>query len=132
MKQLAVFCMLCFALCPALATASPGMGGDRFAAADADKDGFLNRDEFSAAFPTLKKEAFGIIDADKDGRISHGEWQAFSGGHGMGGPGGASPHGHPGDGGSSLPLLPVPQQDRDKSVPSPGRNELPLLSPPGR
>lgn len=87
-------------------TAGGPMGG-KFAAADTDKDGFLSKEEFAAAFPGLKPEAFGLIDKDGDGKISAGEWASFYMGHGGSKP---PPSGEGSEkGGEALPVVPVPQ-----------------------
>jgi len=84
---------------------------DRFASADTDKDGYLNREEFAKAFAGLKPEAFDLIDKDKDGRISRDEWTAFSSGHGSRGEQGGHGSGEPAkqQGKETLPVVPVPR-----------------------
>ena len=133
MKKILLLSLFSFSL-SATALAMPGAGGGKFAVADSDKDGFLNSEEFSAAFPTLKKEAFGLIDSNQDNRISREEWQSFSGGHG----GGMEMQGQstpPPAAGGALPLLPIPQQNEVVPQPAPQPAEqhgsaLPLLTPP--
>lgn len=87
-------------------TAGASMGG-KFAAADTDKDKFLSKEEFAAAFPGLKPEAFDRIDKDRDGKISVEEWASFYMGHG----GSKMPPSGEGSeqGGEALPVVPVPQ-----------------------
>ncbi len=54
--------------------------GDRFDACDANKDGFLSREEFKSCFKRMKPEnadkRFESTDADKDGRVSKDEMAA--------------------------------------------------------
>ena len=133
-------------LFPCIAQAMPDKAGARFASADLNRDGFLDRKEFAKAFPTMKPEAFVLIDADKDGRIASAEWNGFFAGHGMGQEAARNTGTAPGSGQGSpntdtsgaLPLLPIPHQDARVPVPgavqgSPeGTRELPLLSPPAR
>lgn len=94
---------------PGTASGAPGatapMGG-KFAAADTDKDGFLNKEEFAAAFPGLKPEAFTLIDKDGDGRISAQEWGSLSMGHGAQTP---PPAGQENKAAGTLPVVPIPQ-----------------------
>lgn len=98
---------------PGTALGGPAEGENmsgKFAAADTNKDGFLDKEEFAAAFPALKSEAFTLIDKDGDGRVSAAEWGSLSMGHG-------GSRDFPGGGrsvpdGESLPLEPVPQGQR--------------------
>jgi hypothetical protein len=105
----ALFCgvMLLFLGVPA-ATAMPGTSGknDKFATADTNKNGYLNREEFAKAFSGLKPEAFDFIDKDKDGKIVAEEWKAFSSGHG----GHASGQTAPPAKKETLPIEPAPQK----------------------
>lgn len=60
----------------------PSDPGERFALIDADHDGKLSWEEFSAARPNINRNAFDTIDANGDGGICLDEWKAFSAGHG--------------------------------------------------
>lgn len=133
MRYLVVLCqvasLLLFPVVFSDSHASPGMGGDKFGAADVNKDGCLNAEEFGAAFPGLKQEAFSLIDSDKNSCISREEWQAFSGGHGKNAHAVPQPEQQ-----GALPLLPAPRQDpppADGDGTNPG-GALPLLSSPAK
>ncbi len=118
MKRLSFALLLaCFAF---PAQAMPGGMSGSFDKADANKDGFLNWEEFHAAFSSLKREAFDIIDANRDGRISKEEWNAFRVGHGKPDAGqeatsSAAPKASPGT--QALPLLNAPGKARPEAEP---------------
>ena len=50
---------------------------------DANGDGKLSFEEFSAAQQELMRSGFDMIDTDKDGKISADEWNTFLKVHGM-------------------------------------------------
>lgn len=116
MKRIVVCCALVLvAAAPVCAMPGAMAGGDKFSAADTDKDGFLSREEFSAAFSGLKKEAFDHIDKDADNKIAAEEWRAFTSGHGK-----SAPHGdQPADAAHGA-------QSGEKS------GDLPVLTPPSK
>jgi len=45
---------------------------------DANKDGFLTREEIRARFPRFTDEMFAQADTGKDGKLTVAEWQAFA------------------------------------------------------
>ena len=94
--------------------AAADAGEDSFVQADVNKDACLSWEEFSTAFPSLRKEAFDLIDTNKDGRISREEWDAFKTRHGKQAPEGM---------GAGIPLP-------AGSSPIQQKPELPLLSAP--
>ncbi len=155
MKRL-LFSALFLLFCAASSQAMPGGMSGSFDRADTNKDGYLNWEEFHAAFSSLKREAFDLIDTDKDGRISKDEWNAFRVGHGMSGTpsqikggatgagnGASGPAGISGTTGApgGLPLLdaPVKKPAPAKTMPPPAqaapaakdqKAPLPLLNAP--
>jgi hypothetical protein len=48
---------------------------------DADADGKVSWEEFSAAYPRMREAAFASIDSSGDGSLSLQEWLEFSAGH---------------------------------------------------
>ena len=50
---------------------------------DANGDGVLTYEEFSASRQELMRSGFNMIDTDKDGKISTDEWNTFLKVHGM-------------------------------------------------
>ena len=50
---------------------------------DADSDGTLSFEEFSASQMEMLRAGFDMIDADKDGKISEDEWNTFLKVHGV-------------------------------------------------
>jgi hypothetical protein len=50
---------------------------------DADQDGMLSFDEFSAPQMDMLRAGFSMIDTDKDGKISGDEWNTFLKVHGV-------------------------------------------------
>ncbi len=50
---------------------------------DADSDGVLTFEEFSATQMDMLRSGFDMIDADKDGKISADEWNTFLKVHGV-------------------------------------------------
>ena len=50
---------------------------------DANGDGALSFEEFSASQQELMRSGFNMIDTDKDGKISAEEWNTFLKVHGM-------------------------------------------------
>ncbi|WP_243359400.1 EF-hand domain-containing protein [Fundidesulfovibrio terrae] len=44
---------------------------------DANKDGFLTKDEVQARFPKFTDEMFKQADVNGDGKLTVAEWQAF-------------------------------------------------------
>ena len=50
---------------------------------DADSDGALSFEEFSASQMEMLRSGFDMIDADKDGKISADEWNTFLKVHGV-------------------------------------------------
>jgi Ca2+-binding EF-hand superfamily protein len=59
-----------------LAAAQPVAASDRFAAADADRNGSLSRTEIQQALPKLAPQ-FERIDRDRDGSVSREELTAY-------------------------------------------------------
>jgi hypothetical protein len=50
---------------------------------DANQDGMLSFEEFSAPQIDMMRNGFSMIDTDKDGKISAGEWNTFLEAHGV-------------------------------------------------
>jgi len=86
--------------------AAPSVANDRFTQMDANSDGFIVWEEFSAAMPNMKQRAFETIDTDRDGRLSRTEWSQFSSQHGMKKNGSIMPGMHP-DGTGDKPAAPA-------------------------
>ncbi len=61
---------------------APSLAADRFTHMDADHNDAIVWKEFEASMPQMRRQAFDIIDANKDGQISREEWSAFSTRHG--------------------------------------------------
>lgn len=66
-----------------LLSVAPVMAADTFSRMDADNDGRVVWEEFSAALPNMKRAAFDTIDANRDGVVSRAEWDAFAADHGQ-------------------------------------------------
>ena len=61
-----------------------GMGGSwDMSDRDANGDGVLSFEEFSAAQQEMMRNGFDMIDTDKDGKISAEEWATFLKVHGV-------------------------------------------------
>ena len=81
-RVFAYFGLICCGLILATNTwAMPGMGTDRFGAADQNRDEKLSKEEFAKAFPQINAEAFPMIDLNHDDYIDRSEWDTFRGGH---------------------------------------------------
>ena len=93
-----------------LLLAVPAVAADGFGRLDADNDGKVTWEEFSAALPNMKKAAFETIDTDKDGVLTRAEWDAFASDHGRkmheGQNAPAAPQGKSG----ALPLIEPPKK----------------------
>lgn len=116
MKRL-VF-LLALLLVPSLAAAgkpTPPPVDPRFAAMDADGNGIVTWEEFSAAMPQMRRAAFDSIDTDKNGDITRQEWDAFRASHGKNGMHGGMPGGMP----PAPKAAPdqTPNQDRNQARP---------------
>lgn len=88
-----------------VSVAAVASAADSFSRMDADNDGLVVWEEFSAALPNMKRAAFDTIDANKDGAVSRAEWDAFAADHGQK---------HRGQGASAVP----------------GGGDKPLIEPP--
>ena len=141
---------LFFAFSSFSAQAMPGNAGPlarpsdpaaRHAQMDADGNGLVSWEEFTAARPSLNRNAFDRIDANSDGGICINEWQAFSSGHGgaapapdmgkmMGAMKGSMPSAKPQGAPGGMPLImPPAEAPAMPKVPAmPGG--MPLITPP--
>ena len=50
---------------------------------DANGDGLVTRDEFTAYFQNAEKKVFNAIDLNQNGNIDHDEWHEFKEAHGL-------------------------------------------------
>ena len=50
---------------------------------DADGDGLVSWDEFSANFEHAEQNVYNAIDLNQDGNIDHDEWHEFKAAHGL-------------------------------------------------
>lgn len=91
---------------------------DRFAAMDANNDGKVVVEEFTAAFPNMNEKAFVVIDANNDGGIDKKEWYDFMEGHSRS----TMP-------GMKQPGAPMNNIPGDPLIPPPDSNDLPLMRP---
>lgn len=58
-----------------------------FASMDTDKNSQVTWEEFQASHPNMLRPAFDMVDANKDGMLTKDEWSAFRGNHGKEGKG---------------------------------------------
>lgn len=106
-----------------LLCAATAQADDKFSAMDKDGNGSVSWEEFSVAFPQMKKPAFDAIDTDKSGALSHEEWDAFRAHHGQGGKGMGSGMG---------PQSTQEMQGREMPKGMGGTNAAPLILPPSK
>lgn len=137
---------MCFLCTLVLFLGSNASADDRFTLLDANRDGVVTWEEFSAVNPNMPKLAFDAIDTNTDGSFSPEEWQAFIGNHakeGMGRPDGKGMGaGMPGMPSmppqhstlpareASPPLKPVVPEPGQPTVQAPAAVAPPLLLPP--
>ncbi|BFR49179.1 calcium-binding protein [Nitratidesulfovibrio sp. HK-II] len=103
-----------------LLCAATAQADDKFSAMDKDGNASVTWEEFSAAFPQMKKPAFDAIDTDTSGALSHEEWDAFRAHHGQGGMG---------MGGS---MGPKDMQGKEMPKGMGGMGSTPLVQPPSK
>ncbi|MBG3878494.1 calcium-binding protein [Desulfovibrio oxamicus] len=107
-----------------LLCAATAQADDKFSAMDKDGNASVTWEEFSVAFPQMKKPAFDAIDTDGSGALTHEEWDAFRAHHGQGGMGMGGGMG-PKDGqGATMP------KDMPKGMG--GMGSAPLIQPPSK
>ena len=61
----------------------PGTYNAHFGDMDADGDGQVHWEEFSAHFKDAEKKVFSAVDLNGDGSIDHDEWHQFKEAHGL-------------------------------------------------